>query len=110
MLDSNNNYNLDYDFIDNFFEDEYFKLIILLSNNKALTYWEDSHYENNLTLLDEIESSYDQLKTEKDERVLCFENLVDSFRSLQTFDMSHHTKSTVSILGAKIVLLSIIIS
>ena len=80
--------NLDYDFIDNFFEDEYFKLIILLSNNKALTYWEDSHYENNLTLLDEIESSYDQLKTEKDERVLCFENLVDSFRSLQTFDMS----------------------
>ncbi len=90
MLDSNNNYNFDYDFIDNFFEDEYFKLIILLSNNKALTYWEDLHYENNLTLLDEIESSYDHLKTEEDERVLCFENLVDSFRSLQTFDMSSH--------------------
>ena len=82
--------NLDYSFIDNFFEDEYFKLIILLSNNKALTYWEDSHYENNLPLLEEIESSYDHLKTEKDERDLCFENLVDSFRSLQTFDMSSH--------------------
>ena len=83
-----NTNNLDYSFIDNFFEDEYFKLIILLSNNKALTYWEDIHYENNLHLLEEIEASYDHLKTEKDERDLCFENLVDSFKSLQTFDMS----------------------
>ena len=88
MIDSNNNYNIDYEFIDEFFEKEYFKLIILLSNNKALTYWEDSHYENNLPLLEEIESSYDRLQTEEDERDLCFKNLVDSFKSLQTFDMS----------------------
>ena len=74
-------------FIDEFFKDEYFKLDQLL-DSRALTYWLDLHYDHNSSLLDEIESSYEHLKTEEDERDLCFENLVDSFESLQTFDMS----------------------
>ena len=73
-------------FIDDFFKDEYFKLDELLSS-RALTYWYDVHYENNSSLLDEIESSYEHLKTEEDERDLCFENLVESFESLKILDI-----------------------
>lgn len=87
MVDSNNNYNIEYDFIDDFFKDEYFKVCKLLGD-KSLTYWEDIHYENNSMYLDEIEESYNHLKTEEDERDLYFENLVDAFDSLHTFDVS----------------------
>ena len=73
-------------FIDEFFKDEYFKLDQLL-DSRALTYWYDVHYERNNSLLDEIESSYKHLKTEEDERDLCFENLVDSFESLKILDI-----------------------
>ncbi len=76
----------EYKFIDDFFKDEYFKLDQLL-DSRALTYWSDVHYENNSSLLDEIESSYEHLKTEEDERDLCFENLVDSFESLKILDI-----------------------
>ena len=76
----------EYKFIEDFFEKEYFKLDELLSS-RALTYWYDVHYENNSSLLDEIESSYEHLKIEEDERDLCFENLVDSFESLRIFDI-----------------------
>ena len=78
---------LKYDFIDDFFKDEYFKLCKLLGD-KSLTYWEDIHYENNSMYLDEIEESYNRLKTEEDERDLYFENLVDAFDSLHIFDVS----------------------
>ena len=77
----------EYKFIDDFFKDEYFKLDQLL-DSRALTYWYDVHYENNSSLLDEIESSYEHLKTEEDERDLCFENLVDAFDHLYIFDLS----------------------
>ena len=87
MLDSNNNYNIDYSFINNFFEDEYFKIDQLLGD-KSLRYWENFHYEFNSPLLDEIEASYNHLKTEEDERDLAFENLVDSFDGLRTFNVS----------------------
>ena len=83
--DSNDKF--EYDFIDDFFKDEYFKLCKLLGD-KSLTYWEDIHYENNSMYLDEIEESYNRLKTEEDERDLYFENLVDAFESLRTFDVS----------------------
>ena len=76
----------EYKFIDDFFEKEYFKLDELLSS-RALTYWYDVPYENNSSLLDEIESSYEHLKIEEDERDLCFENLVDSFESLRILDI-----------------------
>ena len=81
-----NNDKFEYEFIDEFFKDEYFKLDELLSS-RALTYWYDVHYERNNSLLDEIESSYEHLKTEEDERDLCFENLVDSFESLKILDI-----------------------
>ena len=80
------NNKFEYKFIDEFFKDEYFKLDELLSS-RALTYWYDVHYERNNSLLDEIESSYKHLKTEEDERDLCFENLVDSFESLRILDI-----------------------
>ena len=83
-MKSNNDF--EYEFIDEFFKDEYFKLDELLSS-RALTYWYDVHYERNNSLLDEIESSYEHLKTEEDERDLCFENLVDSFESLKILDI-----------------------
>lgn len=76
----------EYEFIDDFFRDEYFKLDELLSS-RALTYWLDLHYDHNSSLLDEIESSYEHLKTEEDERELCFENLVDAFESLRILDI-----------------------
>ena len=88
MIDSNNNYNIDYSFINNFFEDEYFKIIIKLFDNKALTYWTDLHYERNNSLLDEIVASYNHLREEEDERDLCFENLVEAFDNLELFDLS----------------------
>ena len=88
MLDSNNNYNIDYSFINNFFEDEYFRIIINLMSDKALTYWIDLHYERNNSLLDEIEASYNHLREEEDERDLCFENLVEAFDNLELFDLS----------------------
>ena len=91
MLDSNNNYNIDYSFINNFFEDEYFKIIINLLGDKALTYWTDLHYERNNSLLDEIEASYNHLREEEDERDLCFENLVEAFDNLELFDVSSET-------------------
>ena len=81
-----NNDKFEYEFIDEFFKDEYFKLDQLL-DSRALTYWLDLHYENNSSLLDEIESSYNHLKTEEDERDLCFENLVDAFDSLRILDI-----------------------
>ena len=83
MKDSNK---FEYEFIEDFFKDEYFKLDELLSS-RALTYWLDLHYDHNSSLLDEIESSYEHLKTEEDERDLCFENLVDSFESLRILDI-----------------------
>ena len=88
MIDSNNNYNVDYSFINNFFEDEYFKIIIKLFDDKALTYWTDLHYERNNSLLDEIVASYNHLREEEDERDLCFENLVEAFDNLELFDLS----------------------
>ena len=81
-----NNDKFEYEFIDEFFKDEYFKLDQLL-DSRALTYWLDLHYDHNSSLLDEIESSYKHLKTEEDERDLCFENLVDSFESLKILDI-----------------------
>ena len=80
------NNKFEYKFIDEFFKDEYFKLDQLL-DSRALTYWLDLHYDHNSSLLDEIESSYKHLKTEEDERDLCFENLVDSFESLKILDI-----------------------
>ena len=88
MVDSNDNYNIDYSFINNFFEDEYFKIIINLMGDKALTYWVDLHYERNNSLLDEIVASYNHLREEEDERDLCFENLVEAFDNLELFDLS----------------------
>ena len=88
MIDSNDNYNIDYSFINNFFEDEYFKIIINLFGDKALTYWTDLHYERNNSLLDEIVASYNHLREEEDERDLCFENLVEAFDNLELFDLS----------------------
>ena len=76
----------EYKFIDDFFKDEYFKLDQLL-DSRALTYWYDIHSENNSSLLDEIESSYNHLRAEEDERDLCFENLVDAFESLRILDI-----------------------
>ena len=81
-----NNDKFEYEFIDEFFKDEYFKLDQLL-DSRALTYWLDVHYDHNSSLLDEIESSYEHLKTEEDERDLCFENLVDAFDHLYIFDL-----------------------
>ena len=81
------NNKFEYKFIDEFFKDEYFKLDQLL-DSRALTYWLDLHYDHNSSLLDEIESSYEHLKTEEDERDLCFENLVDAFDHLYIFDLS----------------------
>ena len=88
MVDSNNSYKIDYSFINNFFEDEYFKIIINLMSDKALTYWIDLHYERNNSLLDEIVASYNHLREEEDERDLCFENLVEAFDNLELFDVS----------------------
>ena len=84
----NNNYNIDYSFINNFFEDEYFKIIINLVGDKALTYWVDLHYERNNLLLDEIVEAYNHLREEEDERDLCFENLVEAFDNLELFDVN----------------------
>ena len=84
----NNNCNIDYSFINNFFEDEYFKIIINLVGDKALTYWVDLHYERNNLLLDEIVEAYNHLREEEYERDLCFENLVEAFDNLELFDVN----------------------
>ena len=86
-MTADNDNNIDYEFIDEFFEKEYFELVQLLGD-KSLSYWEDEHYDHNSLLLHEIESSYDRLRTEEDERDLCFENLVDAFENLRTFEVS----------------------
>ena len=83
---TNSDSNIEYDFIDDFFKDEYFKLVELL-DYRALTYWGIKHYDHNSLLLDEIESSYEHLKTEEDERDECFENLVEAFESLRILDI-----------------------
>ena len=88
MIDSNNNYKIDYSFFDNFFEDEYFELLCNLLDNKALTYWTDLHYDHNSLLLDEIVASYNYLREEEYDRDLCFENLVEAFVNLELFDLS----------------------
>ena len=79
--------NFNYEFIEEFFEKEYFKLDRLLSD-KALSYWYDLHCENNSIDLDSIETIYKNLNSEncdyKDEE---FENLVDIFDNLITFDI-----------------------
>ena len=83
FADINDNFN--YEFIEEFFEKEYFKLDRLLSD-KALSYWYDLHCENNSIDLDSIETIYKNLNSEncdyKDEE---FENLVDIFDNLITF-------------------------
>ena len=85
FADINDNFN--YEFIEEFFEKEYFKLDRLLSD-KALSYWYDLHCENNSIDLDSIETIYKNLNSEncdyKDEE---FENLVDIFDNLITFDI-----------------------
>ena len=85
-LDSNKTYDIEYKFIDDFFKNEHLKLVELL-DYRALTYWGLKHYDHNSLLLDEIESSYEHLKTEEDERDLCFENLVDAFESLRILNI-----------------------
>ena len=82
----NNNDKFECRFIEEFFADKYFKLDDLL-DSRALTYWYDVHTENNLSLFDEIESSYEHLKLEEDERDECFENLVEAFESLRILDI-----------------------
>ena len=84
-LDSNKT-NIEYKFIDDFFKDKHLKLVDLL-DYRALTYWGLKHYDNNSSLLDEIESSYEHLRTEEDEREECFENLVEAFESLEILDI-----------------------
>ena len=85
FADINDNFN--YEFIEEFFEKEYFKLDRLLSD-KALSYWYDLQCENNSINLDSIETIYKNLNSEncdyKDEE---FENLVDIFDNLITFDI-----------------------
>ena len=86
FADINDNFN--YEFIEEFFEKEYFKLDRLLSD-KALSYWYGLHCENNNINLDSIETIYENLNSEdcdyKDEE---FENLVDVFDNLELFDVN----------------------
>ena len=84
----NNNYNIDYSFINNFFEEKYVEITIKLVLDKALTYWVDLHYERNNLLLDEIVKAYNHLRTEDDKRDLYFENLVEAFDNLELFDVN----------------------
>ena len=84
-LDSNKT-NIEYEFIDDFFKDKHLKLVELL-DYRALTYWGLKHYDHNSLLLDEIESSYEHLRAEEDERDECFENLVEAFEGLEILDI-----------------------
>ena len=84
----NNNYNIDYSFINNFFEEKYVEIRIKLFLDKALTYWVDLHYERNNLLLDEIVEAYNYIRTENNERDLYFENLVEAFDNLELFDVN----------------------
>ena len=85
-LDSNKTYDIEYRFIDDFFKDEYFKLVELL-DYRALTYWGLRHYDHNSLFLEDIEVSYDHLKTKEYERDLYFEDLVNAFESLEILDI-----------------------
>ena len=85
-LDSNKTYDIEYEFIDDFFKDEYFKLVDLL-DYRALTYWGLRHYDHNSLFLEDIEISYDHLKTKEYERDLYFEDLVNAFESLEILDI-----------------------
>ena len=80
--------NFNYEFIEEFFEKEYFELNSLLSD-KVLRYWYDSHCENNRIDLNNIETIYENLNSEdcdyKDEE---FKKLVDIFSNLRTFDIN----------------------
>ena len=69
------------------FKDEYFKLVDLL-DYRALTYWGLRHYDHNSLFLEDIEVSYDHLKTKEYERDLYFEDLVNAFNRLYIFDLS----------------------
>ena len=86
FADIDNSFN--YEFIEEFFEKEYFKLSRLLGS-KALRYWYDLHCENNRIDLGSIESIYESLNSEdcdyKDEIV---ENLADIFYNLRTFNVN----------------------
>ena len=80
------NNKFEYKFIDDFFKDEYFKLDQLL-DSRALTYWGLRHYDHNSLFLEDIEVSYDHLKTKEYERDLYFEDLVNAFESLEILDI-----------------------
>ena len=82
-----NNDKFEYEFIDEFFKDEYFKLDQLL-DNRALTYWSDIHHNSNSLTLDDIRIAYSYLRFEEDDRDLYFEDLVNAFDHLYIFDLS----------------------
>ena len=82
-----NNDKFEYEFIDEFFKDEYFKLDELL-DNRALTYWSDIHHNSNSLTLDDIRIICSYLRFEEDDRDLYFEDLVNAFDHLYIFDLS----------------------
>ena len=82
-----NNDKFEYEFIDEFFKDEYFKLDQLL-DSRALTYWSDIHHKSNSLTLDDIKIICSYLRFEEDDRDLYFEDLVNAFDHLYIFDLS----------------------
>ena len=77
-----------YEFIEEFFEKEYFKLSRLLGSN-ALRYWYDLHCENNRIALNNIQSIYESLNSEDcDCKAEKFERLSDIFYNLRTFNVN----------------------
>ena len=82
-----NNDKFEYEFIDEFFKDEYFKLDELL-DNRALTYWSYIHHNSNSLTLDDIRIIWSYLRFEEDDRDLYFEDLVNAFDHLYIFDLS----------------------
>ena len=86
FADINDNFN--YEFIEEFFEKEYFKLSSLLGSN-ALSYWYDLHCENNRIALNNIESIYESLNSEDcDCKAEKLERLFDIFYNLRTFNVN----------------------
>ena len=86
FADINDNFN--YEFIEEFFEKEYFKLSRLLGSN-ALRYWYDLHCENNRIALNNIQSIYESLNSEDcDYKDKLVENLADIFYNLRTFNVN----------------------
>ena len=77
----------EYEFIDDFFRDECFKLDELL-DGRALVYWNDIHHKSNSLTLDDIRLVYSYLKIEEDEKGLYFRDLVNAFDHLYIFDLS----------------------